>query len=113
MLDAPVVDDALAPLLLGAAHAPRAPGVFAIAAPRGLSRLRAGSSRKTAHRCNRSLVQGFRCRIKTLASKTAFALENSWELFTHPCFAISRPSAGESADFIGSPLPREERKQRL
>src|SRR5438876_931862 len=55
MLDAPVVDDVLAPLLLGAAHAPRAPGVFAIAAPCGLSRLRAGSSRKTAHRCNRFL----------------------------------------------------------
>ena len=58
-------------------------------------------------------VQGFRCRIKNLASKTVFALENSRELFTHPCFAISRPSAGESADFTDSPLPREERKQRL
>src|SRR5438132_1380891 len=90
MLDAPVVDDVLAPLLLGAAQAPRAPGVFAIAAPRGLSRLRAGSSRKTAHRCNRSLrarvsLSYQKPRIKNRIRPGKFA-----ELFTHPCFAISR-----------------------
>src|SRR5438132_9096976 len=103
MLDAPVVDDVLAPLLLGAAQAPRAPGVFAIAAPRGLSRLRAGSSRKTAHRCNRSL----RARVSS-ASKTAFALENSRNFSR-----IHVSPSPASADFIDSPLPREERKQRL
>src|SRR5438128_11752513 len=104
MLDVPVVDDALAPLLLEAAHAPRAPGVFAIAAQCGLSRLRAGSSRKTAHRCNRSLrarvsLSHQNPRIKNRICPGKFAGTFHASILR----SISRPSAGASADFIVSP----------
>src|SRR5436309_1116119 len=102
MLDAPVVDDVLAPLLLGATHAPRAPGVFAIAAPRGfLSQ-------------NGASMQPFpSCKGFVVASKTSHQKPHSpWKIRGNFSRFHVSPSPA-SADFIDSPLPRQERKQRL